>query len=186
VIQPFYAMSGKGFDISAIAAEINQKLYQVLPRSHFVAAIFASLDPVQKTVEVWCGGCPPPLLLSPEGKVVHRFRSRHVALSILAPAGFDGAVERFSFGDRDLSLFMFSDGVLEAENQYGEHFGLERLLGALASEAHSARLKNVPEVLEAHCRESNAEHDDITFIMARCQCGGEAAAQKPESGLAKD
>ncbi|HEX5364686.1 MAG TPA: SpoIIE family protein phosphatase [Gallionella sp.] len=172
VIQPFYSMTGKGYGISAIAREINRKVKEVLPVSHFVAAILVSIDADGQMVEVWSGGCPPPLMLDGAGRVAHRFKARHLAMGILPPEQFDSSLEYFSYDDDAHSLLMFSDGVLEQENASGEAFGLARLLSAAESADRDARWQAMIGAIERHCGTGTFSHDDITLMMARCELHG--------------
>ncbi len=188
VIEPFYAMTGKGFGISAIAREINCKVNQILPVSHFVGAILASIDADGQTVEVWSGGCPPPLILNGSGEPVYRFRARHLAMGILPPELFDDSVEYFSYDDGEHSLLMFSDGVIELENAAGEPFGLPRLLSVASSAETAGRWNRVVGALTEYCGARTSNHDDIALMMARCELRGlvagmEVAQKKQMRGL---
>jgi CheY-like chemotaxis protein len=182
VIEPFYSMTGKGFGISAIAREINGKVRAVLPVSHFVTAILASIDADGQVVEVWSGGCPPPLMLDGAGKVAYRFKSRHLAMGILPQEQFDASVEYFSYGGDGYSLLMFSDGAIELENAGGEPFGLPRLLSAAERTDPESRLLGMTEALDRYCGPGVSNHDDITLLMAGCEVrgkfGGEEVAHR--------
>jgi CheY-like chemotaxis protein/serine phosphatase RsbU (regulator of sigma subunit) len=172
VIEPFYAMTGKGFGISAIAREINGKVNQILPVSHFVGVILAAIDGDGQTVEVWSGGCPPPLILNGGGEPVYQFKARHLAMGILPPEQFDDSVEYFSYDDGEHSLLMFSDGVIELENASGEPFGLPRLLAAASSVETNARWSRVTGALAEYCGARTFNHDDIALMLASCELRG--------------
>lgn len=167
LINPFYSMTDKGFRISAIAAEINSKVKQSLPVSHFVAAVLVSIDTVGQMVEVWSGGCPPPHILNGEGISVHHFKPRHLAMGILPPEQFDASVEYYSYNDDNYSLLMFSDGAIESENGRGEKFGLQRLLDAARGEDAAARWQNMVGQLEAHSGKNTSGNDDIAMMTAQ-------------------
>lgn len=177
MIHPFYSMTGKGFSISAIAKEINGKVWQSLPVSHFVAAIIVSIDPVGQMVEVWSGGCPPPLILS-DGMPVHHFKPRHLAMGILPPVEFDASVEYFSYDENEYSLLMFSDGVIELENAGGEPFGLQRLLHAAQTSDASRRWQNITAAVEAYCGSQISGRDDIALMMAQCEFRGKGSGRE--------
>lgn len=183
LINPFYSMTGKGFRISAIAAEINNKVKQSLPVSNFVAAVLVSIDTVGQMVEVWSGGCPPPHILNGEGASVHRFKPRHLAMGILSADQFDASVEYYSYNDDNYSLLMFSDGALEFENERGEQFGLQRLLDAAGTADVSSRWQNMVAAIEAHGGKNMAVNDDIAMMMAQLKSYGSKAsphATRPE------
>lgn len=178
MIHPFYSMTGKGFSISAITKEINNKVWQSLPVSHFVAAILVSIDPVGQMVEVWSGGCPPPLVLNSDGTTAHHFKPRHLAMGILPPEQFDASVEYFSYDDSECSLLMFSDGVMELENAGGEQFGLQRLLTAAQTPDASTRWQNITGAVEAYCGNQLSGRDDIALMMAQCEFRGKGSRRE--------
>jgi CheY-like chemotaxis protein/serine phosphatase RsbU (regulator of sigma subunit) len=187
VIEPFYAMTGKGFGLSAIAREINSKVNHTLPVSHFVGVILASIDADAQMVEVWSGGCPPPLVLNGAGEPVYRFKARHLAMGILPPEQFDDSVEYFSYDAGEHSLLMFSDGVIELENAAGERFGLSRLLSAANVAEPAARWSGITGALAEYCGVRTFNHDDIALMTARCELRGlvtelDGAQKKLERG----
>ncbi|MFA6014800.1 MAG: SpoIIE family protein phosphatase [Gallionellaceae bacterium] len=175
MIHPFYSMTGKGFGISAIAREINGKIYKTLPVSHFVAAILVSIDADGQMVEVWSGGCPPPLILNGEGQAVYQFKPRHLAMGILPPEQFDDSVEYFSYDEDGHRLLMFSDGVVELENAAGEAFGLPRLLSAVEGCGSETRWQSAISEINAYCGAKTFNNDDIALLMARCELRGKFA-----------
>lgn len=178
VTHPFYSMTEKGFGIAAIAREINGKVRQVLPVSHFVAAILVSIDADAQLVEVWSGGCPPPVLLDAEGGVAHRFRPRHLAMGILPAEQFDASLEYFSYDKAGYSLLMFSDGVIEQEVEHGEFFGLERLLAAAAS---ACNWQDLVAAVSRHREDELADADDVAMMLARCEMRGKIAVKEESS-----
>ncbi len=190
MIHPFYSMTAKGFSISAIAKEINGKVWQSLPVSHFVAAILVSIDAVGQMVEVWSGGCPPPLILNGAGECAHQFKPRHLAMGILPPEQFDASVEYFSYDEKEYSLLMFSDGVIELENGSGEQLGLTRLLTAARAADAAARWQSITSAIETYCGDKIRDNDDIALMLAQCEFRGRIAKrdalpeqQSQEQGL---
>ena len=181
MIHPFYSMTAKGFTISAIAKEINKKVSQSLPVSHFVAAIIVSIDSVSQMVEVWSGGCPPPFLINKFGECEHQFKPRHLAMGILPPDQFDATVEYFSCENNGSSLVMFSDGVIELENESGEQFGMERLLQAVCVADKETRWDRTIQEIGDYCGSKTSGNDDIAVLMAQCEIGGELTRRKLNS-----
>lgn len=177
IIHPFYSMTAKGFNVSAIAKEINHKVGESLPVSHFVAASIVSIDANFGAIEVWCGGCPPPLLLDSSGICVHRFKSRHLAMGILASHEFDASVEYFSYNDPGYSILMFSDGVIELEDERGEQFGMARLTEAARNGDAAVRFRTLVQTLKDYCG-SYPPSDDLALILADCEVAREVPAQE--------
>ena len=178
MIHPFYSMTGKGFSIPAIAKEINKKVWQSLPVSHFVAAMIVSIDPVSHTVEVWSGGCPPPFVLNGRGELEHQFKARHLAMGILNPDEFDATVEYFSYENLGSRLVMFSDGVIELENESGEQFGLDRLLTSMRVADSPTSWDQTLRELASFCGNKTSCNDDIALVMALCESGDNFTRKK--------
>lgn len=180
IIHPFYSMSSKGFNISTIAQEINAKVKQSLPVSHFVAATIVAIDPHAGMVEVWCGGCPPPLVLDSDGNTIHEFKSRHLAMGILTRQEFDASIEYYSYDQPGQSVLMFSDGVIELENEQGEQFGLARLLKALQTPAANLRMEILRQALNKFSGNRVAATDDIALMLAQCEITSNLPVRKRE------
>lgn len=169
VIHPFYSMTEKGFGISAIAREMNDMVSGTLPTNHFVAAMLVAINPHSQMIEVWSGGCPPPLVLNSKGYEVYQFSPRHLAMGILTDEQFDATVECYSNHDQDdCCLLMLSDGVIELKNTGGEQFDLERLLQITSTSPASGRWKSLIAAIEEFSSGKQSAQDDIAMMMVRC------------------
>lgn len=124
--QTFYSMVAKGFTIQDILTELNSKLKEILPVGVFCCAVLLDMDFRSKRLELWSGGMPESYLYHQASKQLQLIRSEHLALGILPPEKFSAKTRYFDMqnGDR---LFLWSDGILEAESSQGERFGSERL-----------------------------------------------------------
>ena len=178
LIHPFYSMTEKGFNISAIAREINDKVKQSLPVGHFVATILVSVDAKARMVEVWSGGCPPPLILNGKGECEYQFKPRHLAMGILSPEQFDESVEYFSYDGDGYSLMMFSDGVIELENESGEQFGLPRLLQSAQTAEPTARWQSIVDAIEQYGGSKLSGKDDIALVVAQFAFHGKKISKR--------
>lgn len=130
--QAFYSMTAKGFPLSSIAEELNRKLKAILPADRFVAATLAAVDVRNHTIEVWNGGTPDALFITAEGSVAMAWPSRHPPLGILPVSLFSGVTETVVFHEPG-DLVLCSDGLVEAEDEAGQAFGMEGLRHHLAS-----------------------------------------------------
>ncbi len=125
VSEIFYGMTAKGFSISDILREMNQKLQRILPPGFFCCATMLDIDLQTGHVEVWNGGLPDGYLLRLDGST-ERIRSRHLPLGVLAPDRFSAACERYRLVAQE-RLLLCSDGIMESVNASGEMFGETRL-----------------------------------------------------------
>jgi len=138
----FTAMVSRGHAIETVAAELNRKMYQVLPRDRFLAAILVEIYPDTGWTSVWNGGMPEMLLRRADGSLGPGFPSRYLPLGILEPEAFEPTTVRRELREGD-ALLACSDGVLETLGE-GGLFGLERVPNACARRAaasskHSSR-----------------------------------------------
>jgi hypothetical protein len=66
---------------------------------------------------------------------------------------------------------MFSDGVIEMENEEGERFGVENLLEVVQVADSTTRWNQTIQKIESYCFENDHEKDDIALMMVRCESG---------------
>lgn len=124
--QTFYSMVAKGFSISDMLVEMNHKLKEILPVGVFCCAVMLDMDFRSKQVEVWNGGMPDCYLFHPKNASMTSITSSHVALGILPTNQFVVKTSMYRMDDGD-RLYLWSDGIIEAENQQNEMFGQQRL-----------------------------------------------------------
>lgn len=161
--QPFYAMTEKGFAISAILREMNTKVRQVLPYGRFVSMAMLAIDQANQRIDVWNGGIPPVLLFNREGVEIDRFPSRHVPLGILDTTSFDCECSSIALNEEG-TLALFSDGLIEAFNANKEVYGIERVVERVgkgqAAEALKVLIHNYSEFMQG-----SPNHDDISVVL---------------------
>ncbi|HEY6095831.1 MAG TPA: fused response regulator/phosphatase [Gallionellaceae bacterium] len=173
ILQPFYAMTSKGFSVGKIAAEINRTLKEYLPQHRFVAAIIAAVDRESRMVQVWNGGMPPAVLLNPSGQVASEFASRHLPLGILEQNEFDADIEQFFYGVHDSQLFLCSDGAVDTVAPEADMLGgMQVLLNAARDVYPRNRLHQILHVVNQKLL-GRAALDDIALMMVKCP--GESA-----------
>jgi DNA-binding response OmpR family regulator len=171
----FYGMTNKGFGLTDVLREINQKLKSILPVGIFCCACMVNLNFVRKDIEVWIGGLPDAYLyrIGEKGAAgtVETIPSNHLPLGVLAPSKF--AVETFQFeikdGDR---LFMWSDGIIEARNEQGDMFGNNRLMQVFNANRNPLSLfGDITDNVHAFIG-SGERDDDLTLVeVAMCPQG---------------
>lgn len=166
VTEVFYGMTEKGFSISSIAQELNRKIKQILPTERFVAATLASIDLTKRAIRIWNGGAPTAMLVSTDGKILHRWRSTNPPLGILDSEDFDGQTEAY-YWHEEAQLIVYSDGVAEAENNSGERFGNEQIVQALSCAGAQNQFSSLKQSLEKFLGEKPGL-DDISLIGVHC------------------
>lgn len=162
IVEPFYAMTKKGFDLGAIAQELNQKTRAWLPVERFVAATLIAVDFGNASIEVWNGGNPPCVVLDDDGRVVHSFVPRHPPLGVICVQKFDAAVEVFRFTSA-CQLIAYSDGAIMTSVSPHQVMGVNGVLDALTGAAPDQRLERFKALVETRHHE-----DDVTVMVVDC------------------
>jgi len=163
--QIFYSMTYKGFSLTNIIEELNHKVNSLMPADRFVAAMVASIDVRNGVVEVWNGGSPSAFFMDDAGQVLHTWKSRHLPLGILNRAAFDARPEVFPC-EQPGQLVLCSDGLVEAENEFGEPFSHAAMVETLAATPAEGRLDALLAALVQHL-DGRAAHDDVSLMLAR-------------------
>ncbi|TPQ29798.1 PP2C family protein-serine/threonine phosphatase [Methylomonas koyamae] len=166
VNQAFQAMTRKGLAIPVIVREINRLLFTQIPPDRFVALAIGMIDSTRKSIELWNGGLPSALVLDSAGTAMHSFKSRHTFAGILADEEFDDRCELWQW-ESACELFVYSDGLTDAQDPDHACFGQGGLLDTLAATPAGQRIDAVKAALERHLAIREA-HDDISCMAIRC------------------
>ena len=159
----FYGMVRKGFSVSDIVREINQKLHEILPVGFFCCAACIDINVKQRRLRYWQGGLPASCIYRSESSEVEFLESSNLPLGVLPSKDFNSQTERVAleFGDK---LYLWSDGIFEARNANGEMFGEDRLHGLVRDYKGSAELFDaVLGAVQLHIGDSDKD-DDLTLI----------------------
>ena len=160
--ETFRAMTAKGYAAEEIIAQINAKLFRLLPTGLFLAVAVVTLE-VDGTARIWNGGLPDVMVFS-HGELVQRVSSSHPPLGIL-PQLNELNFEISNIQPED-HILMISDGVLEAENSEGDMFGEARMFAAITDPQYRNKYSLVDSVLISlqHFVRDFPQRDDISLI----------------------
>ncbi len=165
VAEVFYGMATKGFTLAAIVGEINRKLRASLPTEVFFAACFLDFSAGGESLILWNGGIPDVVFYSNDGKV-QSIPSNSFALGVMD--NVDCEPQRFDISEGD-RVYVYTDGVIEAENLEGEMFGEDRLEGLFHENANPTEMfVDIQDGLSHFCQ-GHEQSDDTTLIEVRCQ-----------------
>lgn len=156
----FYGMTQKGFGLTDIIEEINNKLLFVLPEGLYCATCFIELEQEGKMLAVWNGGLPDVLITDQSGKIKHHIPSSHIPLGITQcqKTDRDAAFIEVMAGDR---VVMYSKGVLTAKNNAGEEFGWQQFESLLTQ---SSNFRQIHTTIADHIG-NKAQQDNLTLLM---------------------
>jgi two-component system, HptB-dependent secretion and biofilm response regulator len=161
VLGVFSSMVAKGFHIQQIVSELNRKLLSDTPADRFIAASVFEISPFRKEICVWNGSMPSVYWIN-NGKVVHQFKSRNMALGILDPEFFDANIETISLPSEGF-VFTFTDGLSEQEDHKREPFSAKRVLEVVAQEPEEL-LNEIAIELLLHAQ-TNRYDDDVSICI---------------------
>jgi serine phosphatase RsbU (regulator of sigma subunit) len=113
------------------AGKVNEVLYHFSAPEVFVTACIVVLDPVSGALRFSNAGHPSPMIIGPDGTVRELPLTGDVMLGAFAGSEFAESTERML---PDETLFMYTDGVLEARAGR-QVFGADRLRAFLSSNA---------------------------------------------------
>ena len=152
-----------------LMASIASRFWRMLPEQEeiiFATACYVVIDLSRSMVSMACAGHPHPLIVDSTSAAVTEVD----AAAVMGPAL--GLVESPTYGKKEISLqsgqslFLYTDGVVEASNALDEEFGrsrLEQTLSRLATDDYRALPSGVMEELRAHM-DTVIAADDICMV----------------------
>lgn len=158
----FHSMTLKRFGFAEVLLETNNKLLDLLPTQMFMAGAILSIDRSNNVLSVINCGLPD-IYLYRNHQIIKTFKSRNIPLGIssIASTQFEVEMESLQFGDR---LFVATDGIMEASNEAGEMFGLERLMNTFDNNNDCERMfDSILAEVNRFCAGA-AQTDDITLL----------------------
>ena len=160
----FYDMSSGGYSIEDIIKTLNDKLVNTLPPEYFVCTCILRISPDRKTMEIWNGGLPTVLIYSRCSDSVNTsVESSSLPLGIVSSEIFDVEVRSIPVESGD-QIYVYSDGIIEAEDADGDLFGNERLLEVFArNEVHKKAFSDVKDAVAKFSGDAE-QSDDLTMI----------------------
>ncbi|WP_250657663.1 ATP-binding SpoIIE family protein phosphatase [Alkalimarinus coralli] len=162
IAEIFYGMTNKGFAMTDVLREINQKLKQILPVGFFCCACMIDMSFARGDVEIWVGGLPEAIIYRTNGELI-KISSNHLPLGVLEASRFATETYRYEMspGDR---FFMWSDGIIEARNVSGEMFGEDRLYQVYQEQHEAAELfSSIKQRVHSFIGEGERD-DDLTMV----------------------
>ncbi|HCU58479.1 MAG TPA: hypothetical protein DIC64_00680 [Alphaproteobacteria bacterium] len=151
-----------GYDLKNAVSKANDSLCNNDVPLMFVTAFIGVLDLRSGEVEfVNAGHCPP--LLQSQNEYRYLVVKRNTVLGV--QAGYDFQLEKLSLQEND-RLFLYTDGVTEAQTKENEFFGEDRLLKILNQKEMSLP-KTLEQVYQKIQKFSSgvAQSDDITMMV---------------------
>jgi sigma-B regulation protein RsbU (phosphoserine phosphatase) len=145
-----------------IARRINDILSDRNEQLMFVTMFIGAIDLETGRLDFCNCGHNPPVVLPHDGKPVFLSCKANTSIGILPDARFEG---EYVDGFKDTPLFLYTDGLNEAENPDHELFGSDRLLAILGEPYTDAEtvVKRMQKAISAHVAGADAS-DDLTML----------------------
>lgn len=147
-----------------IVTALNNSLSERNEANMFVTFFMGVLDLKSGHLQYCNGGHNPPLIMTPDGKVSHLETNSNIPLGIFSTFAYEGGETVLPAGS---SIFLYTDGVTEAENSSKELYSEERLVKLLENIPYKddpeAVIKTVLDDMKEYCGEAD-QSDDITML----------------------
>ncbi|MGC2401448.1 MAG: SpoIIE family protein phosphatase [Acidobacteriaceae bacterium] len=149
-----------------IIKDLDQVFRQVTNSATFVTMFYARFDQARKTLHYANGGHNPPLLVRPKTGQALQLEEGGPILGILKDAEYTNTLVILDPGD---ILTLFTDGMIEQENEAGEQFSLTRLQDVVTSketQPAAALVASIAEAVSAFAGKK-AQEDDQTVVVVK-------------------
>ena len=149
-----------------VVAGLNQLLHDVTDEAHYVTLFYGILNPQTRALQYTNGGHLPGLWRKAATREIVWLDKGGLSLGLFEGMKYES--ERVQLG-RDDIIALYSDGIVEAENQRGEYFTRERLAQLIAAHATLAAeaLLDVVFASLADFTEHEAPADDQTLLVLK-------------------
>ncbi|QBQ54157.1 PAS domain S-box protein [Nitrosococcus wardiae] len=155
------------FNAANTLAALNDSLYEDLNRAdHFITMFYMQYHLETGEINYASAGHSPPLLLRGAEAVCTKLEADGLIFGVKKEVSFEEKRTLLEKGD---IMFLYTDGIIEAESRDGEFFGIKRLCKILITNRHLAPqdlIKVVVKNLQDFC-ESKTFKDDVTMVVLK-------------------
>jgi sigma-B regulation protein RsbU (phosphoserine phosphatase) len=147
-----------------VLCRLNGQLCRDLPGGHFASAVFGWFDPATGRLLYANAGHPPSYLRSP-GEPLRELEGTGCVLGLIPEAEYSSLAVETQPGSQ---LFVYTDGLTEANDPQGRLWGTEELVALLESSGPERPDRVVDRVLERlmQFRGERPQEDDMTVMLA--------------------
>ncbi|HTZ74008.1 MAG TPA: PP2C family protein-serine/threonine phosphatase [Candidatus Aquilonibacter sp.] len=151
-------------DTARVVERLNQHLLQTTADDRYATLFYGVYDTQTRILNYTNAGHLPPLLVT-DGKV-QTLAEGGTVIGLIEDAAYKQGTVAVPPGS---ILMVFSDGLTEPENVFGEEFGVDRLRDELLRERNAPANKLAEDLIESAERWSGSaeQADDMTVVIAR-------------------
>lgn len=151
-------------DTAHVVERLNQHLFQTTSDDRYATLFYAVYDTETRILNYTNAGHLPPLLVA-DGNV-QTLADGGTVIGLIEDASYKQGTVEIEPGS---ILLVFSDGLTEPENVFGEEFGVERLRDELLRERNAPANQLAEDLIDSAERWSGSaeQADDMTVVIAR-------------------
>lgn len=149
-----------------VMARVNRLIFETTDGDRFITSFYGLVDPEHKRLLYINAGHNPPVLLRADG-TSQLLQDGGLPLGVFPDSRYSESVVEFRSGD---ILVLYTDGVVEANNQLDEEFGLERLEKIVrASSTRRAHeiVEEITRAVDEYSAEVGGPEDDLTVAIIK-------------------
>jgi len=150
----------QGYDPGAMWEWVHGHLGEA--SEQFLTGVAVTLDPATGTCRWASAGHPDMLLVAPDGRTVERLEATGPIVGPIPP-GWETEDAVIPLG---ATLLAYTDGVIEARDETGEQFGVDRLVDVVKGAARAGGPAEIADACMAAARRhsSGGFLDDVTIV----------------------
>jgi len=152
-------------DLAAFAEQLDREVEGSTPAEVYLTLFLGILDPRRGELRYVNAGHESPFLLRGDGRL-ERLAATGRPIGLMSGGGFIERRVALAAGDR---LFLYTDGLVDAENESGDAFGPERLETLMArggAADPAALLERIERAYQDHRGGMDAA-DDATLLVLK-------------------
>ena len=159
----FKEVSEKTDSPGKVLSRMNRRLHEVT-EERFVTAFYGMFDRRTRVFRFASAGHPPPLHFDSRNGVVRKLSAQGFVLGIMPDEVYTEREVVLEPGDK---ICFYTDGIMEARNEIGELFGLDRLMEYLALHGRESAEEILRNILFFQRAFSGTESldDDLTAVV---------------------
>jgi serine phosphatase RsbU (regulator of sigma subunit) len=161
----FHAWADESVPVAEMTGRLSEAISRRTGPDRFITFVLVLLDPSNGEIEYTNAGHNPGILLKTD-KSMTELSSHGLPLALFPGKPYSSS--KFTLGPGEL-LFLYTDGVTEANSPEGDEFGFPRLkefIGARVGKAPSENEEELLKDLEDHAQ-GEPIADDRTLVMVR-------------------
>lgn len=155
---------GVAADTAEVVSRLNRHLFKNTSEEKFATLFYGVYDDSKRALSYTNAGHFAPFCLS--GEKVQKLEAGGLVVGLVEEIKYEAETIAIEPGS---VLVVYSDGLIEPENAYGEQFGVRRLMDEVVHHRHSSPQRIAEALMSAVDEWSGGpeQADDMTVIVAR-------------------